>query len=87
MYSFVREELGVPFHHGLVDHPTAGAGGRGTTTVGGNASVIYEALREGKMYEVVMGLVGHEGREEGEGVDSVDGGMEKGDVDVVNGGV
>lgn len=58
MYTFVREELRVPFHRGLVDHPTSPAvngeepGERRTT--GSRVSVLYEALRSGRGYEAVM---------------------------------
>lgn len=43
MYTYVREELNVPFHKGLADRPGEENGLR---TIGGNISVIYEALRD-----------------------------------------
>lgn len=62
MYNYVRHELGVPFHHGLVEHPlprdiNPGAGminGRSKKTIGGWISIIYEALRGGGMHSHVM---------------------------------
>lgn len=64
MYLFVREELRVPFHRGLVDHPTSpplkGAVEeeyRQKRTTGNRISVIYEALRSGRVYEAAMECV------------------------------
>lgn len=62
MYNYVRHELGVPFHHGLIEHPlpgdaNPGAGtinGRSKKTIGGWISIIYEALRGGGMHSHVM---------------------------------
>ena len=54
MYTYVREELGVPFHKGLVDRPVKGSR---LKTIGGNISVIVEALRSGVGYEVVIGCL------------------------------
>ncbi|RAL14782.1 aromatic amino acid ammonia-lyase [Aspergillus homomorphus CBS 101889] len=56
LYTLVREQLGVPFHQGFVEHPTPGAtelDGREKKTVGSWVSVIYEAVRRG---ELVSGL-------------------------------
>ncbi|KAK2668214.1 Phenylalanine ammonia-lyase, shielding domain superfamily [Fusarium oxysporum f. sp. vasinfectum] len=48
LYSFVREELGVPFHQGLVEHPGRSVGGkinrREKRTIGSWVSIIYTAL-------------------------------------------
>ena len=60
MYTYVREELGVPFHKGLVDRPVKGSG---LKTLGGNISVIVEALRSGVGYGVVIGCLKESGGE------------------------
>ena len=57
MYNFVRNVLQVPFHKGLVDRPSKVNHLR---SIGSNASVIYEALRDGKLYEQMMGLLNSE---------------------------
>lgn len=58
MYKFVRNELGVPMHKGLVDHPTYGGIGerdeKVRLTTGTQISRIYKALREEKMTGVIM---------------------------------
>ena len=58
MYTYVREELGVPFHRGLMDRPVKGSG---LKTLGGNISVIVEALRSGVGYGVVIGSLKESG--------------------------
>ena len=60
MYTYVREELGVPFHKGLVDRPVKGSA---LKTVGGNISVVVEALRGGSGYGVVVGCLKESGGE------------------------
>jgi phenylalanine ammonia-lyase len=60
LYRFVREELGVPFHQGFVEHPTATSTelrGRVKKTVGGWISIIHEAVRSGALYSPLMALV------------------------------
>jgi len=62
MYRFVRYELGVPLHKGLVEHPTypnaerdgvrASAGEK--VTLGKRISTIYGALRSGRMRKVFL---------------------------------
>lgn len=62
MYNYVRHELAVPFHQGLVEHPlpgdaNPGAGtinGRSKKTIGGWISIIYESLRSGDMHSHLM---------------------------------
>ncbi|CAL3965247.1 unnamed protein product [Diplocarpon coronariae] len=55
MYSFVRRELCVPMHRGIVDHPTFGGGGGGErVNTGTRISCIYKALREGGLAVPVM---------------------------------
>ncbi|KAL8691267.1 MAG: hypothetical protein Q9218_003469 [Villophora microphyllina] len=58
LYTYVREELKVPFHQGLKDHPEphdmfAGDGSR-KRTIGSNISIIYEALRSGAMHRPLI---------------------------------
>lgn len=64
MYLFVRKELRVPFHRGLVDHPTSPPLNgpieedyRQKRTTGSRISVVYEALRSGRIYEAAMDCV------------------------------
>lgn len=57
MYGFVRNELKVPMHRGLVDHPTyknvVGTDSRKKNT-GTQISIIYKALREEKLVVPIM---------------------------------
>lgn len=61
MYTFIRKELKVPMHRGLVDHSTfKGEGmeaGRERLTTGWQISRIYEALRNDSMTPVIMGCL------------------------------
>ena len=66
MYRYVREELKVPLHQGLKDHPEphdmfADDGSR-KRTIGSNISIIYEALRSGAMHKPLIECLG-EGQE------------------------
>lgn len=59
MYRFVRVDLGIKMHRGLVEHPTQPlAEGEeeleGRKTIGSRISVIYEALRDGRVTDVVI---------------------------------
>lgn len=59
MYSFVRKDLGIKFHRGLIEHPTQPlAKGQQEEqerrTIGSRISVIYEALRDGRASEVLV---------------------------------
>ncbi|KAI4179028.1 MAG: hypothetical protein LQ346_007290 [Caloplaca aetnensis] len=58
MYNYVREELKVPFHRGLKDHPEPqamfAADGSKKRTIGSNISIIYEALRSGALHRPLM---------------------------------
>ncbi|KAJ5896683.1 uncharacterized protein N7473_006082 [Penicillium subrubescens] len=48
LYQFVRNELKVPFHRGLVEHPTVKSGSglnRERKTIGSWISIIYAAIR------------------------------------------
>lgn len=57
MYQFVRRELQVPFHRGLVDHPTfhhtVEEQGKLKNT-GSQISIIYEALRDERLVDPIM---------------------------------
>jgi phenylalanine ammonia-lyase len=61
MYRFVRKELQVPFHRGLIDHPTIQNGEGGKSNVkkntGTQISIIYEALRDERLMVPVMDSV------------------------------
>ncbi|KIW32044.1 phenylalanine ammonia-lyase [Cladophialophora immunda] len=56
LYRFVREELGVPFHRGHIEDPVKldSLDGRPVKTIGSWISVIYGALRDGRLYGAVM---------------------------------
>ncbi|GAB7347133.1 hypothetical protein MBLNU459_g3257t1 [Dothideomycetes sp. NU459] len=59
MYQFVRVDLGVALHRGLVEHPTQPLvektmDAKQRRTVGSRISVIYEALRDGRGGRVLM---------------------------------
>ena len=60
MYLFVRQDLGVPFHKGLEDHPTPkdplSMTGR-KQTIGSWIGSIYESLRSGQLHEPLMGCL------------------------------
>ena len=51
MYSYVRKDLRVPFHKGLLDHPTKD---NGLKTIGSNISIIHDAMRRGQLYDSVL---------------------------------
>ncbi|KAL9021272.1 MAG: hypothetical protein Q9185_001556 [Variospora sp. 1 TL-2023] len=60
LYTFVRNDLGVPVHRGLVEHPgpkddqSVLVGGRDKKTIGSWISIIYESLRDGRLHEPIM---------------------------------
>lgn len=59
MYGFVRLDLGVKMHRGLVEHPTQPLPGvmkedHERRTIGSRISVIYEALRDGRASDVLV---------------------------------
>ncbi|CAL5875312.1 uncharacterized protein PFLUO_LOCUS9617 [Penicillium psychrofluorescens] len=60
IYCFVRQQLGVPMHQGLIEHPVAGDpsknmfNGRYKKTIGSWVSMIYETLRDGSLYAEVF---------------------------------
>lgn len=61
MYLFVRKELRVPLHKGIVDHPTFGdmsAEQKLTKrNTGSRISCIYKALRDGRMERLILECV------------------------------
>lgn len=61
MYTFVRRDLKVPMHRGLVDHPTVqtpgGDGSRVKRNTGSHISKVYEALRDERLMVPVMQCV------------------------------
>lgn len=60
LYKTVREDLQVPFHLGLVEHPTGQnptIDGRPKKTIGSWISIIYEAIREGRLMGPLMTLL------------------------------
>lgn len=63
IYQYVRETLGVPMHRGLIEHPEVQdedsnqIDGRPKRTIGSWVSVIYEAIREGALYDEVFGFL------------------------------
>lgn len=56
MYHFVRNELKVPMHRGLMDHPTMAVGKDAALkkNTGTQISIIYKALREEKLTVPIM---------------------------------
>ncbi|CAF9912667.1 MAG: hypothetical protein ALECFALPRED_008241 [Alectoria fallacina] len=55
MYSYVRKDLQVPFHKGLVDRPTKD---NELKTIGSNISIIHEAMKSGRLYDAVLACLG-----------------------------
>jgi len=61
MYKFVRNDLRIPMHQGLVEHPRGcddaianTIDGRPKRTIGSWVSIIYESLRSGNMHGKLM---------------------------------
>lgn len=58
MYSFVRDELAVPFHRGLIEHPSPNGeqciDGRPKKSIGSWIGLIYKAVRDGRIYGKLM---------------------------------
>ncbi|KIX05028.1 phenylalanine ammonia-lyase [Rhinocladiella mackenziei CBS 650.93] len=59
LYNFVRGELGVPFYRGRADDPGNhdAVGLRQKRTIGSWISIIYEALRSGKLGDEILDSV------------------------------
>ncbi|KAI9929843.1 hypothetical protein MW887_011649 [Aspergillus wentii] len=53
LYIFVRETLDVPMHRGLIDHPTIQPQ-QGKKSIGSYISIVYAALRDGQMRNVLL---------------------------------
>lgn len=58
LYDKIRGDLGVPFHQGLAEHPTAhdhmdGVPQRARRTVGSWISIVFEAVLQGKMNDAL----------------------------------
>jgi phenylalanine ammonia-lyase len=51
LYLWVRKELGIPMHCGLDDHPSGRENSAGKRTIGSHVSKIYEAVRDGRLFE------------------------------------
>lgn len=69
LYTFVRKDLNVPFHRGLVDHPSLpGINGQSNGDkdsgpgkhLGSLVSEIYMAVRSGRLHDIVMSLQGQQ---------------------------
>nr|P9WEN6.1 RecName: Full=Phenylalanine aminomutase (L-beta-phenylalanine forming); Short=PAM; AltName: Full=Cyclochlorotine biosynthesis protein P1 [Talaromyces islandicus] len=59
LYNFVRKTLGVPFHEGFVEHPTADSQtlhSRPKKTIGGWITIIHESIRRGSIYNELLAL-------------------------------
>ncbi|KAL7629128.1 hypothetical protein AAE478_000647 [Parahypoxylon ruwenzoriense] len=59
LYRFVRQELGVPFHQGFVEHPTIKddkLDGRAKKTIGGWISIVHDAIKSGALYGPLIAL-------------------------------
>lgn len=67
LYEFVRKDLKIPMHRGLIDDPTVPTpvdGDQGPGKILGTmASEIYVALRNGKLHAVVMNALKSVGRD------------------------
>ncbi|KAK1146799.1 hypothetical protein N8T08_002560 [Aspergillus melleus] len=60
MYLFVREELGVPFHRGVTDHPILPNTDEcpdGKKTIGSYVTRVYEAIRDDEVIEALKNVV------------------------------
>lgn len=67
LYEYVRGSLGVPMHHGLVEHPTPQdkdnntLDGRPKKTIGSWISTVHEAVRDGRIHDEVMDFISGSG--------------------------
>ncbi|KAI5370379.1 Putative aromatic amino acid lyase, L-Aspartase, phenylalanine/histidine ammonia-lyase, active [Septoria linicola] len=60
LYKFVRDHLSVPIHHGLEDHPSCASTKHGLSekkTIGSHVSIIYEAIRDGRLFGELTDVV------------------------------
>ncbi|KAL4958522.1 L-Aspartase-like protein [Aspergillus filifer] len=61
LYGTVRQQLGVPFHQGFVEHPTPEnetLDDRLKKTIGSWISIIYQAIRDGRLMGPLMQSLG-----------------------------
>lgn len=59
LYQFVRQQLGVPFHQGFIEHPTIKVdtlNGRPKKSVGGWISIVHDAIKDGSLYGPLIAL-------------------------------
>jgi phenylalanine ammonia-lyase len=60
LYECVRQDLGVPFHQGLAEHPTPDSApnidGRPKKTIGSWIQMIHESLCDGRLHRQLMNL-------------------------------
>lgn len=54
MYEYIRRTLGVPMHGKENNVEFAGEAGKIKHTIGGYVSVIYESIRNGDLYTVLV---------------------------------
>ncbi|KAL5051717.1 hypothetical protein BDW71DRAFT_171669 [Aspergillus fruticulosus] len=69
VYEMVRQELGIPFHQGFIEHPTAGnetLNGRAKKTIGSWISIIYEAIRDGRLMSPLIQVLAPAGNGDGD---------------------
>lgn len=66
VYTYIRHDLGVPFHRGLSEYPRSDIemlDGRERKNIGSWISVIHASIRSGRLYRCILDLK----REDGEG--------------------
>ncbi|KAI0008560.1 phenylalanine ammonia-lyase [Xylariaceae sp. FL0662B] len=59
LYQFVRQDLGVPFHQGFIEHPTIKVdtlNGRPKKTIGSWISIIHDAIKGGSLYAPLIAV-------------------------------
>lgn len=59
LYRFVREQLGVPFHEGFVEHPTINNDslhGRPKRSIGGWISIIHDGVQNGALNAALVAM-------------------------------
>ncbi|KAL5003337.1 L-Aspartase-like protein [Aspergillus recurvatus] len=68
IYKTVRQGLGIPFHQGFIEHPAGGSetlNGRAKKTIGSWISIIYEAIREGRLMSPLIQVLTPAGNGDG----------------------
>lgn len=83
-YKFVRCDLGVPFHQGLVEQPQPGGDaeldGRPKRTIGSWVSILYEAVRDGRLIDHIFSESREINRRDGPDDDADPDGSDKGSL-------